>query len=392
MTNTAVALDPRSIILVAGVMSLMMALVIFFLRRSYPASIGGLREWTLGPVLCFASTMLFAARGFVPDFVSIVLANMLLFQGCIYYYLGSQRFLGAPTGVRRWTGFNLLLGTALFWYMAVQPNYAARLLVFTAAITALFATHARLYLRHRLPTLGMRLMTGVLLTQATVAGLRGVSALAGLAGSSLMDNVWLQSGYLVMYSLTALFLTIAAVVLATDRMRAEFELMATHDNLTGALTRRAIWDLCEFELARCKRSGGDMSLLMIDIDHFKLVNDTYGHLVGDEVLREVVARMQHVLMEEGGRLGRYGGEEFLALLPGGDEARALKTAERLRQALRRPFDAGSRLALTVAVPPTGSFGVASHHGEGDTIDLILARADAALYASKALGRNRVERA
>lgn len=391
MTNTAVALDPRSIILVAGVMSLMMALVIFFLRRSYPASIGGLREWTLGPVLCFASTMLFAARGFVPDFISIVLANMLLFQGCIYYYLGSQRFLGDHRGVRRWTGLNLLLGTALFWYMAVQPSYAARLVILTAAITLLFVAHARLYLRRPLTDFGMRLMTGVLLAQATVAGVRGVSALAGLAGVSLMDTMWLQSAYLVIYSLTALFLTVAAVVLATDRMRAEFEFVATHDTLTGALTRKAILDLCERELARCKRSGGDMSLLMIDIDHFKLVNDTYGHLVGDEVLREVVARMQHVL-GEGGRLGRYGGEEFLALLPGRDQAHALATAEQLRQALRRPYDAGASLATTVAAPPTGSFGVANHHGEGDTVDLILARADAALYASKALGRNRVERA
>ncbi|MDP9902203.1 GGDEF domain-containing protein [Variovorax ginsengisoli] len=397
MSETASVLDPRSIILVAGVMGLMMAFVIFFLRRSYPASVGGLREWTLGPVLSFGSTLLFAARGFVPDFVSIVVANMVLFQACIYHYVGSQRFLGDSGSTRQWTVLNLLLGVGLFWFMAVHPNYPARLILFTGAVTLMFVMHTRLYMRHSSDDLGMRLMTGVLVAQAVVAGLRGISAVAGLAGHGIMDNAWLQSGYLVMYSLTALFLTIGAVVLASDRMRAEFEFMATHDTLTGALTRRAILNLCEQELDRCQRTGSDMALLMIDIDHFKLVNDTYGHLVGDAVLRLAVARMQRVL-GEGGHLGRYGGEEFLALLPGSGGARAEHTAEQLRNALLQPFDADTYLASTWATspkpptPPTASFGIASHRGEGETLDHMLLRADTAVYRSKALGRNRVEHA
>ena len=86
-------LDPRSVILLAGIMGVMMALVVFFMQRSYPRSIQGLGEWARAPLVAFASTLLFAARGFFPDFLTIVVANFVLFQACILYYAGSQKFL-----------------------------------------------------------------------------------------------------------------------------------------------------------------------------------------------------------------------------------------------------------------------------------------------------------
>ncbi|MDM0088640.1 MULTISPECIES: GGDEF domain-containing protein [unclassified Variovorax] len=389
MPTLSSALDPRSVIVLAGVMGLLMSLVMFSMRRSYPSSIRGLREWTLAPLMCFGSTVLFAMRGVLPDVLTIPLANMVLFQGCITYYAGSQLFLGHERDTRGWSIVTLVLGAVLFWYSQFQPDYTMRLAVFTVTISVLFAFHAQLYLRHRLSHLGMRVMTGLLLLQATVAGLRFVTVLFGAAGSDLLQPSWLQVIYIVMYSFTALLMSIAGVLMATDRVRIEFEFLASHDPLTGVLNRRALFAQGEKAFARSRRGEAPMALLMLDADHFKRINDAFGHQTGDEVLRELAQRLQEPL-PAAARLGRYGGEEFLAVLPGlaPDAAHAL--AERLREGLARPFEAGSPLAGVGIDRLTVSIGMAAFQGPGDTLDAMLARADAALYRAKAAGRNRVE--
>src|SRR3954470_10551713 len=109
-------LDPRSVIVLAGIMGLMMALVVFFMRRSYPPSIRGLGDWALAPLVAFVSTMLFAGRDFIPGFITIVVANLVLFQACILYYAGSQKFLLGHSDTRGWTVLNGLLALAMFWF------------------------------------------------------------------------------------------------------------------------------------------------------------------------------------------------------------------------------------------------------------------------------------
>lgn len=384
------ALDPRSIIVLAGVMGLLMSIVMFSMRRSYPPSIRGLREWTLAPLASFVSTVLFALRGVLPDVFSIVLANMVLFQGCILYYAGSQLFLGHERDTRIWSVVTLVLGVVLFWFSEVQPSYPTRLAVFTLAISWLFFAHARLYLRRRAKRVGMHLMTSLLLLQSLAAGLRCLSAVLGEAGIGMLDTTWLQSLYIVMYSLTALMLSIAGVLMATDRLRLEFEFMATHDPLTGVLNRRALIERCEQEMARAQRAGaGALALLMLDADHFKRINDGFGHQTGDEVLRELALRLQAQLPPAAG-LGRYGGEEFVVVLPGLEHDRALAVAERLREGAGEPFAAESPLAAAGIGRFSVSIGLAQFEGPADTLDAILARADAALYRAKAQGRDRVE--
>jgi GGDEF domain-containing protein len=326
-------LDPRSVIVLAGIMGLMMALVVFFMRRSYPPSIRGLGEWALAPLVAFVSTMLFAGRDFIPDFITIVVANLVLFQACILYYAGSQKFLLGHSDTRGWTVLNGLLALAMFWFSAIRPDFQARLLLVTLAVSALFFFHARLYMRHQGQVFGQRLMTGLLLTQSVVAALRFVSAVAGMAGSTLMDATWVQSLYISMYSFTVLLLSISVILMATDRVHTEFEYLASRDPLTGALNRRALLDACTGAFASGRRR---VALLMVDLDHFKQVNDRFGHLMGDAVLREAVGRMQRAL-GDAGVLGRYGGEEFVVLLPDASKAEAMPS--------QRAAQAGHRRAL-----------------------------------------------
>ena len=156
------------------------------------------------------------------------------------------------------------------------------------------------------------------------------------------------------------------------------------DPLTGSFNRRHFFDVAERELADASRHGRDVSLLAVDIDHFKRINDGFGHAVGDEALKIFTAACQGTL-RAGDLLGRLGGEEFAVLLPETGPAAARATAERIR----------SRMAgLAIPAGPgevrfTVSVGIASARpGEG-SVDALLSRADEALYRAKGAGRNRV---
>ena len=166
------------------------------------------------------------------------------------------------------------------------------------------------------------------------------------------------------------------------RAREEFRFQATHDVLTGIWNRRALLDLLQRELERASRNHSSTALLMLDLDHFKEVNDKYGHLAGDAVLREVARRVMQVIRSYD-FVGRYGGEEFLVVLPACDRIHAFQSAERIRSAVAAAPISVNNLAISV----TTSIGVTAVAAEVCEKQL-LAVADAALYQAKSAGRNR----
>jgi diguanylate cyclase (GGDEF)-like protein len=156
------------------------------------------------------------------------------------------------------------------------------------------------------------------------------------------------------------------------------------DPLTGVFNRRAILSQIEIELSRAQRENKKVSLSLLDIDHFKKINDTYGHMVGDDMLREVVKQISAAIRTYDS-LGRFGGEEFLIVIPGAKGADAYTIGERIRSAVgETDFSInGSKMRVTV------SQGVVTGDGNANVDDLI-AMADKAMYQAKDNGRNRVE--
>jgi two-component system cell cycle response regulator len=179
----------------------------------------------------------------------------------------------------------------------------------------------------------------------------------------------------------------AQMVESTMADNARLEQLAQTDPLTQLLNRRALTERITAEMERALRYDSTMALLMIDLDHFKRVNDTYGHLVGDDVLRDV-AQLLSDTIRSADIVARYGGEEFLVLLPETDDAGAESFADRLRCAIEtHPFASDS---LAEPLRLTASIGVAVYPATRiESVEDLFARADAALYRAKADGRNRV---
>ena len=180
----------------------------------------------------------------------------------------------------------------------------------------------------------------------------------------------------------------AAIVDVTAQRLAheEMRVLATHDQLTGVFNRRHVEDLVRKELERAQRHMRSLTVAMMDADHFKVINDSHGHQVGDEVLRAIASRCQQTLRAND-VFGRYGGEEFVVVFPETDLEAAGSVAERLRAAVADgPITVGE-VSLNVTV----SMGLAEFV-RGQDMRMLFKRADAALYAAKQGGRNLVRAA
>ena len=169
--------------------------------------------------------------------------------------------------------------------------------------------------------------------------------------------------------------------LETLKQKKELEKISITDNLTGLYNRHKLNEILEKEFHRARRIKYPFGIIILDIDLFKDINDTYGHNVGDSVLKEISSLLNQNIRKSD-TLGRWGGEEFLIIVPEGNKHKEQLLAKKLREKIEEyPF--------TTVKNITASFGVAKYE-EGDNIDTLIKRADDALYKAKEKGRNRVE--
>jgi diguanylate cyclase (GGDEF)-like protein len=375
-----IGLDLRTIIFISSVLGLQLSVVLLFLRLSYPPTIKGLTLWAAGPALASVAAWLLASRGQIPDAVSIVGANVLLLCGVFFFFWGTQRFFGLAPTYKRWTAVLVAMIPFLLWFGLIEPNFTARVMGMTAIWFCITSLMILLIWRRGKEVFSTRYTVVVLLIHAGVLLLRFLTAFLPLPGENLFDPSRIQSLYVTANAFIILSMCIGFILMASDRLRDEFEHAASHDGLTNALMRRTVISLCGQELERCRRHGRSMVLLMLDIDHFKEVNDTLGHQMGDRVLVDFVDRITP-LLRRSDQLGRFGGEEFVVLLPETSLEEALVVAERIRVRVGLPAK---------DLPPiTVSIGMTSNRPDEGLLDVLLARADKALYKAKEAGRNRI---
>ncbi len=171
------------------------------------------------------------------------------------------------------------------------------------------------------------------------------------------------------------------------KLNKQLEYLSSYDSLTSIFNRRQIIQILENEISRFERFNKSFSILLLDVDHFKNVNDEYGHLFGDKALIELTHLIQKKILRSIDNMGRYGGEEFLIILPGTDKFGGIIASERIRNSISEfPFFNDE---LKIDVNITVSIGVSSI-AKGDDINSLLRKADIALYRAKETGRNKVE--
>jgi diguanylate cyclase (GGDEF)-like protein len=301
---------------------------------------------------------------------------------------GIWLFIGHPLRARAHV---LALVVALVAaFVGLSPSGGAtRVSVNSTVLTLLALSMARDLHRHSRDALRLRwpwAMALPLLAAAAGFAFRGTRA--AIWPNTVALQMTVDSGLNVASAISYLVIALAfhAVLMAlvVGRLLADLRHRSRHDGLTGLLNRRAIEETMQAQIQRCLRAGQNFSVLMLDLDHFKDINDEHGHAVGDRALKHTAAALKTGLREVDS-LARYGGEEFLAVLPDATVAASHAVAERLRTCL-----AGNPMPLPATrIALTASIGIAQWSGAGEDASQLVARADAALYEAKLQGRNRV---
>ncbi len=347
----------------------------------------GLVWWAWAMLPLSLVLLLFSLRGQVSDLLSVVLGNTLLISVLALFAEGLCEFQQRrPRRALIWGGV-VLTPLLIVWFMdaiSIRPLLSNTLLGFQAAFLSW------LVLQRRAQTAGRGqyfVVAGLaLIVLATLARL-GAALLGQVDLNQVTSSNTTHALSMLVFMLTIILITMGLVMMTKERADALNRTLALQDELTGLHNRRAIHKLLEQQLALARRNAQSLALLIVDIDHFKKINDDHGHLSGDLALRTMADGLRRRLRGQD-IAGRWGGEEFIVILPGTDAAGACGLAENLR----RSAEQASLVALDGRpIGFTISIGVhALDAATGDARDDMIAAADRALYLAKQNGRNRVE--
>jgi diguanylate cyclase (GGDEF)-like protein len=367
---------------------LLVLLGIRTIRRSMP----GLRgiEHLRGFILCgLIALLLLALRSRAPAFFTVITANVLLFAGAVLLYCAAAEILEVRPRLLPWAiGICATAVFPLVWFTYVHNNEVGRLETHCAAMGAVFAmTAVVLFRKARTALTDPARACGWLMVAFVVQNAAwGSYGLAGHPNGNFLRPDAVDAAFSYLNMILAVANVIALTWFAVCVHREELKAAAQTDSLTGLLNRGAFEEILRREMQRRERAANPMGLMLVDVDFFKQVNDSHGHLVGDDVLRRIGVSLRAGIRPSD-VLARFGGEEFVILLRDAGREAAVEVAERLRGDIAALDD------LPFGVTLTASFGVAANLPE-ETADDLLKRADAALYRSKREGRNlvRVDRA
>lgn len=369
-----------------GAMLIALVSCVLFAVWRFNKHIPGLQMWALSYGVGLVPILGLLWREHLPEVLGVLMVQAGMSLGAFLYFWGcsvytGRRLLSLPRAII-FMGALLLLN---LYFTVVQPHLQMRFALGGVGNGIFFLLTARTLAQGGYQRVPMRYLV------AAVAGAHGVFLLLrpllfGIGAVQANASLAVQIPHLIMleFLIALLFMAFGTLMLANEFTTNELRQLAEIDSLTSIFNRRAFFTLLNKALHQSQRTGMGLAVLVVDLDHFKSINDTYGHQGGDEVLRHFVQTATQCLRQQD-VMGRLGGEEFAIFLPGVDAKGAQVVAERLRAAVAsRPaaLQQGSHaltisLGLTLCVP-------------GDTPDTALHRADQAMYQAKERGRNRVE--
>ncbi|HBD20781.1 MAG TPA: hypothetical protein DC063_12335 [Arenimonas sp.] len=379
--------DIRSGLLVGALLTLLVGVLLAVVARALPANLRpAVTPWIAATLLQPVGFVLLTQRDVLSPWLTIVVANALIALAFAAYGLALRRFYQLPARAGLlWLMVALAVATSAWWGL-VQPDLTQRLIAISLVLAWMLGYSAwTIYRRSDARGPIRHVAGGAFLFSSLIMAYRAVVLVYDPGQVTTVFQ--LTHVQLLTYALGGILPVVATLgflLLCTERSQRELERAARVDYLTGVYNRRAIEELGTRAIAAARRHGMSLAALVVDIDHFKRINDELGHAAGDHALVRAVERIRDELRAED-LLGRLGGEEFIVLMPSTDSSSAVAAAERIREA----FSAQPLVLGEQRRPVTLSIGVAVLAPADRQFSQLLQRADRAMYAAKKAGRDLV---
>jgi diguanylate cyclase (GGDEF)-like protein len=339
----------------------------------------GTGSFALGFSFGFLGCALTVVRDTIPSFVFVVVEHFLVFSAFVLFYRGILLFFRSPRTIHfLWT--LVCVALLLLMYFSTADDRVAPRIVIVSLVLLLVRGLIAVELFRQAGQRSILNVFAVLMAVYTLFGAaRCMVTLRHGPPYDLMQTSRLQTPSLVVNLLFICIMGLFFLLMLSSELVAIVEAQSLHDHVSGALNRRGIDQRLALELVRAERNGYQLAIALIDIDHFKQINDTAGHAAGDAALKQVVGVITSRLRSYD-FFGRFGGDEFLLVLPQTSCDDAVRIAERIEHALN------GLVVSRFALPITLSIGL-TMATPGESAVSMLDRADAALYKAKRAGRN-----
>ena len=387
-------MDLRTLFILTVLINIIIAFIMAIYWRTQK-TYAGFGYWTLANVAMTVTFSLFALKGIAPEFVTVVIANTSAVSGAFFRYAGVRFFWGAESlpHLRFHQTVVAVCALLLTYYTCIDDNIVLRLFAVSLIISGYFLATARNMIKGATQGYPYEAWTLALLNlvYATLMMGRAFEWLIfpearHLLIASSMSTLYFSSILLLEVTTALLFLMLNSQRLAKNllQMQGDLEKLAASDMLTGLYNRRKLEEVCTAALTHARVHNRPSALLLIDLDHLKQMNDTFGHPAGDALLNTVVKTIRSQLRDQD-ILGRLGGDEFVVVLPATPEDAAKTFADQIRQSVQcQPFLwEDQEMAMSISV------GVAALSDADCNWQDWLKRADNNLYQAKKGGRNQI---
>ncbi len=361
-----------------------LGLVWAYVMRSYPKFTAA-SYWTAAALIAAAGAGLGVMRSLVESRAPLLLSSLLMIlAGCLILQ-GLRRFYGKPASWRAtiWILAGSVIGLSFFF--TVYDDVSSRIIVYSIGQAAPIALALRLLMARRgeRATPGARLSSFVAALMIAIYALRSGAAMLDIGGDATVINFNpLQAALVLILVFLSMMWNFGFLLMAIDRLRSEVADLALLDDLTGVANRRHLQQRLVAECAAAQQTGEVFSILAIDLDGFKMINDRFGHAAGDECLK-LFTRAAQSRLRPRDMLSRVGGDEFCVVLPATTQREGAMIARHLLETCRAQTLPYSGMAIGL------SLGVAQWHSAiGSDTERLITAADEALYAAKSQGKNR----
>ncbi len=386
--------DIKTLIMAACITGLLQTTImfaLFYINKKYK----GFGCWVLGSLFVTLGFVLFIFREIDSlELPSVLLSNLLIIGGLLYIYVGIIRFFYHKENTYVFSIFMLIYSSLSFYFIYINNNFAARIFIFSVAVVMIFLPSAWTIIKNKNDSIksSTNFLAAVLLIISFFFVLRAGHIFTNISTGYFFEPTLFQVGVFVAAIILNYAWTVGVIIMFNQRLaleltKAQRELeikntmlleQSTTDGLTKVKNHRALMEYLEAETVNAVMTKKPLSIALFDLDDFKDVNDTKGHLYGDQVLIEVARIMQNNIRDND-KVGRYGGEEFMIIFLNADENAARSISKRISTLIEEQYK--DDLGITI------SGGIAEYSGE--SISDFINGADQRLYEAKRQGKNRI---